>query len=194
MTNILTKFVVCSLPRTGTKSMAQMLKTLGFGVQHAPGPTYKAFAETRYDTDALADTPMYQPTVIEWLMEGSDDVKFIYVEKDAQAWVDSMLKVGLHQSFELNAHLMRQGEASEHNEIDYHALREVLGEDVFDAQAALQAFENHKVIVETIVPPERLLTYSFAQGWEPLCEFVGKEVPDSDVPHLNKDSMFDPLT
>lgn len=35
--------------------------------------------------------------------------------------------------------------------------------------------------------PNRTLEYEVADGWEPLCKFLGKEVPkDVPFPHLNK--------
>ncbi|KAM6537998.1 hypothetical protein FALCPG4_003887 [Fusarium falciforme] len=34
-------------------------------------------------------------------------------------------------------------------------------------------------------PKERLLEWSVEDGWEPLCEFLGKPVPDEPFPHEN---------
>jgi hypothetical protein len=35
------------------------------------------------------------------------------------------------------------------------------------------------------VPPERLLEWSAQDGWEPLCKFLGKDIPDEPFPHVN---------
>jgi hypothetical protein len=35
------------------------------------------------------------------------------------------------------------------------------------------------------VPPERLLEYKLGSGWEPLCEFPDKGVPDAHFPRSN---------
>lgn len=40
-------------------------------------------------------------------------------------------------------------------------------------------------MIRGMVPPERLLEWSAEHGWEPLCNFLGKEVPDEPFPHLN---------
>ena len=69
----------------------------------------------------------------------------------------------------------------------------MLGVDVFDPEGAIESFQAHKQKIEEIIPEGRLLVYNFTQGWEPLCNFVGKESPDGDIPHLNKDTMFDPI-
>lgn len=30
-----------------------------------------------------------------------------------------------------------------------------------------------------------MLKYEFGSGWEPLCKFLGKELPDEPFPHCN---------
>lgn len=193
MNTIKTKFIICSLPRTGTKSTIKMMKQLGFGTNHAPGPSYESFLTTRYDVEVMADTPMYQPSVVQSVLDRSDETKFIYLDKTAQGWVDSMLKVRLHHGYLDNVKNVKGGSPSPHNQTDYDAMFEVLGCEEFDEEIGLAAFTRHKEKIKSIVPPDRLLVYNFSDGWEPLCQFVGKEVPDGEVPHLNKDTMFDPV-
>ena len=36
-----------------------------------------------------------------------------------------------------------------------------------------------------MIPPERLLIHDAKNGWEPLCEFLGKPVPDTPYPRSN---------
>ena len=46
-------------------------------------------------------------------------------------------------------------------------------------------------MIRGLVPPERLLEWSATDGWEPLCEFLGKDVPKTPFPHVNtKDKGF----
>ena len=41
------------------------------------------------------------------------------------------------------------------------------------------------------VPADKLLVYDVKEGWEPLCSFLGKDVPaDSPFPHLNNRDNF----
>jgi hypothetical protein len=35
------------------------------------------------------------------------------------------------------------------------------------------------------VPPGRLLVYSVRDGWDPLCTFLGRPVPDVPFPNIN---------
>lgn len=43
----------------------------------------------------------------------------------------------------------------------------------------------HNAMVKAGIPAERLLVYSVKEGWEPLCTFLGKEVPDVEFPRIN---------
>jgi len=49
-----------------------------------------------------------------------------------------------------------------------------------------QRYRMHNAYVMATVPKERLLVYNLKEGWEPLCQFLGKDIPDIPVPHDNK--------
>ncbi|CAG5104155.1 Oidioi.mRNA.OKI2018_I69.chr1.g1119.t1.cds [Oikopleura dioica] len=53
-------------------------------------------------------------------------------------------------------------------------------------EAAVDQYESHNRRVQEIVPAERLLVWNPKDGWEPLCKFLGKPVPDKPIPHDNK--------
>ena len=40
-------------------------------------------------------------------------------------------------------------------------------------------------MVKGLVAPDRLLEWSIDEGWEPLCGFLDKPVPDEPFPHAN---------
>ena len=40
-------------------------------------------------------------------------------------------------------------------------------------------------MIRGLVPPDRLLEWDISDGWEPLCKFLGKPVPDIPFPHAN---------
>ncbi|KAI4265399.1 MAG: hypothetical protein L6R35_007120 [Caloplaca aegaea] len=42
-----------------------------------------------------------------------------------------------------------------------------------------------------VVPEEQRLEFALKQGWEPLCEFLGVDVPKTPFPHRNDSSTFD---
>ncbi|KAM0559912.1 hypothetical protein ACHAPJ_003862 [Fusarium lateritium] len=46
--------------------------------------------------------------------------------------------------------------------------------------------KEHGNMIRGLVSKERLLEWTVEDGWEPLCEFLGKSVPDEPFPHSNK--------
>jgi hypothetical protein len=50
---------------------------------------------------------------------------------------------------------------------------------------AREAYEEYYARIRRIVPPERRLEYKIGSGWEPLCQFLGKEVPETKFPRAN---------
>jgi len=41
-----------------------------------------------------------------------------------------------------------------------------------------------------VVRKDRLLDFKLGDGWEPLCEFLGKTVPAEPYPHVNDAAMY----
>lgn len=61
---------------------------------------------------------------------------------------------------------------------------------VENKEHAIDVFLRHNESVRQAVPAERLLEYEVKQGWEPLCEFLGVDVPAEPFPHLNDSASF----
>jgi hypothetical protein len=54
----------------------------------------------------------------------------------------------------------------------------------------IDALSAHNEEVKRTVPAERLLVWEPADGWEPLCEFLGVDVPSEPLPHVNDRETF----
>ena len=68
-----------------------------------------------------------------------------------------------------------------------HLADRLVWEDSFDGRFddrdyAMKVFEKSNEEVRRRVPPGRLLVFDVREGWEPLCEFLGVEVPDKPFP------------
>ena len=50
--------------------------------------------------------------------------------------------------------------------------------------------ERYNEEIKRIVPADRLLVWSVADGWEPLCEFLELPVPDQPFPRVNDSKQF----
>ena len=45
-------------------------------------------------------------------------------------------------------------------------------------------------MIRGLVPKERLLEWSIEDGWEPLCKFLGKDIPSEPFPNTNDAAGF----
>lgn len=68
-------------------------------------------------------------------------------------------------------------------------LQQVLYHGDFEGQGKV-AFVEHGGYLRDTVPPDLLLEYRIQQGWQPLCEFLGKEIPTCDFPKSNGRDAF----
>jgi len=59
-----------------------------------------------------------------------------------------------------------------------------------DKEHTRAVFEAHIENVKAHVPADQLLVYQVKEGWDPLCEFLGCDVPTEDFPHLNDTEAF----
>ncbi len=60
----------------------------------------------------------------------------------------------------------------------------------FEEEHAKRVFEEHNAAVQAELSGDRLLVYEVKQGWEPLCAFLGKPVPQEPFPHVNDTADF----
>jgi len=67
--------------------------------------------------------------------------------------------------------------------------RPVEGETQRDITIGFAARRIAEVVAE--VPSERLLVFEAREGWQPLCEFLGVDVPEGEpFPHVNDSAAF----
>ena len=59
-----------------------------------------------------------------------------------------------------------------------------------EPQQMIETMERHNEAVKSAVPADRLLVWSVAEGWEPLCAFLEVPVPDVPFPHINDRREF----
>jgi Sulfotransferase domain len=60
-----------------------------------------------------------------------------------------------------------------------------------DKAFAFQKFDEHYAAVRSAIPKNQLLEFDATKdGWEPLCSFLGEDVPSEAFPHLNDTKSF----
>ena len=166
-----------------------MFRTLDINFKHVPSISLSALLED--DTiEAFADTPVYRPSVFLPLVKGN---KFIFIDRDFDSWYDSFKRVGLQHTY--NNIMLPTSDVgmNDYTLMDKHTLQEVFGGEKVTDATAKQYFDQHRAAVVNNIPPEQLLVYNFKDGWKTLCEFLNKDIPDENVPHINKNYMFDKI-
>lgn len=51
-------------------------------------------------------------------------------------------------------------------------------------------FNKHSETVQNECPKNKLLIFEVSQGWEPLCKFLGKPIPNQPFPNVNDTPQF----
>jgi len=59
-----------------------------------------------------------------------------------------------------------------------------------DKDFAIKVFNEHIKSVKEAFPVERILIHSPKDGWQPLCDFLGVEIPDTPYPWENDSSRI----
>lgn len=132
------------------------------------------------DYAATVDWPA--ANYFEELMEAFPDAKVLLSVRDPDAWFESfqtlvrILRALGWLSFVPRIREMRRF----HDTAVWNAFT-----DLTDRASCIEVFERHNARVRALVPPDRLLVYRVQEGWEPLCAFLGIDVPDEPFPHVN---------
>ncbi|KAL2007652.1 hypothetical protein VTN00DRAFT_7634 [Thermoascus crustaceus] len=123
---------------------------------------------------ALSDTPVL--AFAEDLVEAYPEAKVILVERDPEEWKRSFEGI-IKACWDPTTHFIANLDSC-------HSEREM-------REKAIQKYKEHYALVRRVTPPERLLEYKLGSGWEPLCEFLGKPVPEGvPFPHVNDSSSL----
>jgi len=107
------------------------------------------------------------------------NAKVLLTVRDPHSWFDSVHETIMSPAFVAYAKGTPFGELCERfiwGRFDHR---------VHDREHMVNCFEQHIEKVKAAIEPQRLLIYNVKQGWEPLCAFVNKPVPNEPFPHVN---------
>ena len=210
------KIICAGLSKTGTKSLAKALRILGFKVfdfdEHGhfhidqwfeiycEGKS-PDFASMYKDVDAVTDLP---PAFwFEEIYQAFPDAKVILSLRDNEdVWVKS--RVQEHELYQtlggfLNRVLVKWPLIIVKRIRGSYTIFEVLNEMITAAYGSLnpkstvlfkKKYRQHNERVQAVIPKEKLLIYNLKQGWKPLCEFLGCDVPEVEFPKENVGTAF----
>ena len=186
--------------RTGTLSLKVALEQLGFGpcMHMLPllddAPRAMLFQKAAGgDRDSLHDALAGCHSTVDWpgaffwreLVEENPGAKVVLTLRDPQQWYASIEKTILAAARQRPAE-----PGAGLDMIDATVLEGTFDGHLGDREHALRVFEEHTAEVRRVVPAERLLEFEVAQGWEPLCDFLDRPVPETPFPRLNDTATF----
>lgn len=190
--------------RTGTLSLKSALETLGFGpcyhaVEYMSHPEHQARWEEAFQGNPNWEEVFsgYRSTVDfpgtnfwKELVDAYPQAKVILTVRDPKEWYDSMRETFLEAAGP-------EGQppipgADDWSSEDKEEWSQMMA-DLQDEQTAIADFERHIEEVQSYVNTDRLLVYEVKQGWQPLCDFLGVDVPDEPFPRLNDSEAFKEL-
>jgi len=203
------------LPRTATLTQKVALEKLGFAPCYhmvdvlkdlSRVPLWREALEGKGEWDVLFSG--YQATV-DWpgaffyqeLLEAYPDARVLLSVRDGESWEHSMGETiwGV-----LYGDLLIRDLSSARARVDagwagyIELMKEMWAksgliggdEDEPGSGHMARAMERYNAEVKATVPKERLLVWSPADGWGPLCEFLEVPVPAEPLPHVNGSASF----
>lgn len=140
--------------------------------------------------DAVTDWPA--ALFVEQLVEAYPEAKVVLTRRGYESWERSMREsIWLHFTRPIPV-LCRVFNISPHAPLlrMVHAVFKVHNGNAYGGPQAREAFEKHYELVRSVVPREKLLEFGPVFEWEPLCEFLGEEVPDVPYPWSNEGKVM----
>jgi hypothetical protein len=190
--------------RTGTNSLKLALEHLGFGpchhmfeVRDNPEllPNWEAAARgEKVDWNKVFASYRSQvdwPGARFWreLAAHFPKAKVILTVRDPDEWFDSTQATIWPFAMARGKHPTPHANAIAEMAYQLVAIQ-TFDERMLERAHATQVFKRHIAEVQGEISADRLLTIDLRDGWEPLCEFLGVEVPDIPFPKTNSSKQF----
>ena len=124
------------------------------------------------------------------------EAKVILTLRDSQQWYTSVMNTIWKFSSQVTGESRTQlDEAAMERSMmgDEIIWQGVFGGRMKDRDHVIECYERHNQEVIDTVPADKLLVYRPGDGWEPLCGFLQKTVPNTDYPKVNSTEDFSAL-
>ncbi len=191
--------------RTGTLSLKAALETLGLGPCHHMEEVFQHPEQVPHWQKIAAREPVDLNQVyagyraqVDWpgahvwreAAAAFPQAKVLHSVRPEESWWKSYsTTIGkffeIYKDAELPPHIRAMSDAA------YEIIvNQTLGGAALDKERALAAYRKRETDVRAAIPAERLLVFDVAEGWEPLCRFLGVKVPAEPFPRLNSTTEF----
>lgn len=170
-----------------------------------PIPIFKKMYK---NVDAIMDVPTYH--YWQQISQAFPEAKILFVERDADKWVKSVISMfeiindtrWFDQAWKrtlarpliycLSPTLLKFSDWMDTTFTqaigpNLDTIGKPNNQDRFSRSNMKTLYEKHSCHVKMLAPKDRFLVFEMKQGWEPLCEFLEKEVPKNvEFPHSNQ--------
>ncbi|CAK8680230.1 unnamed protein product [Clavelina lepadiformis] len=206
------KVIVAGFAKTGTKSLHIAVRELGYEVYDfvenfwylgkdwnkilTEGGSVDDSKRMYKDVDATIDDPVF----LFWkeIHEAFPDAKIVFTTREEDSWFPSYRK----QMEEMEQNTMLRliflysplGQKfgtliGKMNEVVLATPRSYPSTFYWkipvNEMVMRRLYRQHYADVIQNAPKDKLLVYNLKEGWEPLCKFLNKPVPDKQFPHAN---------
>jgi hypothetical protein len=190
--------------RTGTLSLKSALERLGFErcyhmAELGRNPSHAALWSQAHRGEAIDWDALFEgyrasvdwPSCNLWREQLAHfpDAKVLLSLRDSERWYESIMST----IYGFTAASLEAEDETARTRGRW--AMEIVWDHVFDGRMddrehVIGVFEAHNAAVIREVPAEKLLVYMPGDGWEPLCAFLGVDVPDVEYPRLNTTEQF----
>lgn len=188
--------------RTGTYSLKLAINRLGLGpchhmeavIQNMPAqvPLWQAAVDGKPDWPAIYagfESAVDWPTAAFFreLAAAYPSAKFILTHREQKGWAESFAET-IQKAMSMRH--QAPPELRPWLTMAYGVVVRSGFPDGLDHDSLVKGFIAHNQAVQAAIPAGRLLVYQVADGWEPLCAFLGAPVPDEAFPRTNDRLAF----
>ncbi|XP_076812914.1 uncharacterized protein LOC143459583 [Clavelina lepadiformis] len=208
------KIIVAGSPKTGTKTVAAALRELDYEVYEfmdhfwyhekewkkifSKGGSINDFKQMYQDIDVVTDGPSY--LFWEEIHKAFPEAKIILMVRDEDSWCESALeqyrRIRNHPGFIISCFTPIGWKMSRFLQMTIMAMHGVLESYPVTFNSHLnemvlrKSYRQHTQYCLQNAPKDKLLVYNIETGWEPLCIFLGKDIPEKSFPHKSKQLDF----
>ena len=205
--------------RTGTSSFKKAMEILGFGkCYHMIEAIYDGHAEQWMKISDSRDPNLIRDMLDKGGYRSTCDMpSAVYWKEQLKAYPDAMVVLNMRDPEKWYKSYM---DTVAYMQPDFHVcpfgIRIILGlgvsvlkgfaemntrvttRDTFHGDLSkknmIKTYNLHVADVRSSCPPEKLLEFSYLDGWEPLCTFLKVPIPDVPYPNLNDTVAFRRMT
>ncbi len=201
------KIIGAGFSRTGTYSLKHALQTLGYDPCYHGEEIFQRPDDVKIWMKALQQEPDWR-ALFDGYLAGLDspicffwreiratfpDAKVILTKREPDDWYES-LEASLYQA------MMNPERAPKEIRGALNMARAIVLDYIFngkfkDRRYAIEVYTRHNESVEAsfVDDQSNLLVFEVSKGWDPLCAFLDKDIPQIPFPNTNSREQFQAL-